>query len=71
MGLWLLRAQDVNVPQQMKARSKEVILEQKINMPLSPWLRFNIKLIISLCCHNSISRHMDILHFHNDDEKSA
>lgn len=42
MGLWLLRPQDVNVPQEMIAGSKEVILEQKINLSL--WEQLNVKL---------------------------
>lgn len=68
MGLWLLGAQDVNVPQEMIARSKEVILDQKINLPES---LVNIKLTIPLCCHNSISTHTDLLPHHYHDERSS
>lgn len=54
MGLWLLWAQDVNVPQELIARSKEVILDQEINLPLILCCQFNIKLIVPSGCHNSI-----------------
>lgn len=71
MGLWLLLAQDVNVPQELIARSKKVILGLKINLPLTLCCQVNIKLIIPTGCHNSIDTHVDLLHFHYDDEASS
>lgn len=74
MGLWLLWARDVNVPQELIARSKEVILDQKINLPLSLCCQFNIKLIVptaAITASTHTQTHTDLPHFHYNDEASS